>query len=81
MATAVELPEAIMDQIFARTGGKCECTKPHAKSSFAPHRGGKCPRGFFRYGPYFNARAKGAAKDNNPENYEGVCIECLELED
>ena len=81
MATAVELPEAVMNEIFARTGGKCECTKAHTNSSFAPHHGAKCPRGFFRYGPYFNAIPKGSVHDDKPENYVGVCIECLKLED
>ncbi|MSQ32584.1 MAG: hypothetical protein EXR59_05080 [Dehalococcoidia bacterium] len=79
MATSVELPEAILDQIFVRSGGKCECTHAHAKHAFAPHRGGKCPRGFFRYGPYFNARSKSSEKGDNPDNYEGVCKECLAL--
>lgn len=79
---AVELSEALMDELFTRSGGKCECTHQHTNAT-APHHGGKCPRGFFRYGPLWVVNpvkaSLSAAEQSKAESYRAVCYECNQI--
>ena len=36
--------DSIRGQAFARSGGRCECTRLHSGVTNAPHHGGQCSR-------------------------------------
>lgn len=73
----MEFSEAVVDQVFARTGGKCECTRQHAGRT-APHHGGRCPHAMLRYGLGIPRAIKteGQGGKATAENCEMVCIDC-----
>ena len=69
--------EEVIDKAFAKSGGKCECTRQHAGQT-APHHGGKCPRATLRYGlgePHHIKMVKDGGNDL-VENCEFICLEC-----
>lgn len=74
-------PENILHEAFARAGGKCECTLQH-EGQKAPHHGGRCPRGFARYGPYWephHVKAEDRGGPDTIDNCQVLCFECHHL--
>lgn len=78
----MEFSESVIDQVFARTGGKCECTRQHADKT-APHHGGKCPHAVLRYGLGIPRPIKSEQAGGKPtaDNCEIVCTDCNVLID
>lgn len=73
--------EAIRDQAFARSGGRCECHRQH-NGLDAPHHGGRCPRTFTRYGGQWEAHHIVSVLAGGPDtlsNCEVLCIPCHQL--
>ena len=69
--------EETIDKVFARTGGKCECTRQH-EGHKSPHHGGRCPRAVLRYGlgePHHIKDPNNGGSDSL-ENCEYICYEC-----
>lgn len=74
---AIPFSEAVKDQAFARSGGRCECHRDHTGLQ-APHHGGRCSSTFSRYGAWeaHHINANGAAVLSN---CEALCPTCHEL--
>ena len=73
--------QEVLDQAFARSGGRCECKRDHAGQQ-AHHRGSNCPRGFARFGPYWephHIKPLDAGGDDSLTNCEVLCFLCHRL--
>ena len=68
-------PESVKDQAFARSGGRCECTRQHPNSPTAPHHGGRCSTTFTRHGAWEAHHAVAGGLDTL-SNCEAVCLTC-----
>lgn len=69
--------EIVKDQAFARSGGRCECTRQHTGQN-APHHGGRCPNTFTRHGAW-EAHHIAADGSDTLSNCEALCTTCHEL--
>ena len=76
---AMAFPESVMNRAFARSGGRCECTRQHLlDDSDAPHRDGRCAKVLTRHGQWHADHVK---SDGPPvfSNCEVLCVACHKL--
>lgn len=69
--------EAIKDQAFARSGGRCECYREHQGLN-APHHGGRDTTTFTRHGAW-HAHHINANGPDTLSNCEALCVTCHQL--
>jgi len=69
------------DEAYARSGGRCECTRQHAGMADAPHHGGRCTKAFTRQGNWeaHHKVAVSSGGSDNLSNCEVLCTKCHEL--
>jgi len=79
--------EKVKDDLYARSGGRCECTRLHGRSLgelflTVPHVGGRCRNTFDRYGGQWHAHHVLAEANGGPStlsNGEALCVPCHQL--
>lgn len=69
--------EAVLNQAYARSGGRCECRREHSGVT-APHHGGRCPITFGRHGAW-HAHHIVAGGPDTLSNCEVLCETCHQL--
>lgn len=77
-------PQSVVDQAFARSGGRCECARQHPGRIEAPHHGSRCPRTFMRTGrgtswEAHHITAESVGGSDTLSNCEILCITCHSL--
>lgn len=75
------VPESIKDEVYKRSGGRCECSRQHVGVLDATHHGGRCITRFTRDG-YWEANFKkplGGGGSMNVSNFEALCLSCYKL--
>jgi len=72
-------PDSVKDQAFARSGGRCECTRQHSSVWEAPHQERRCPRTFTRYGGNWEAHHIAVGGPDTLSNCEALCLTCHSL--
>jgi 5-methylcytosine-specific restriction endonuclease McrA len=73
--------EAVKDQAFARSGGRCECHRQHNAMN-ASHHGGRCPKTFTRHGGQWEAHHIVSVLSGGSDtlsNCEVLCLDCHNL--
>jgi len=72
--------ETVKDQAFARSGGRCECTRAH-NGMIAPHHGLRCTKTFTRYGRWeaHHIVAESRGGSDTLSNCEALCPDCHRL--
>lgn len=73
--------ETVKEQAFARTGGRCECTRLHTGVTGVLHQGTRCPTTFQKGGGWEvrHKVAELAGGFNTLENCEVLCTTCYQL--
>ncbi len=73
--------EETKNEIFRKSGGRCECKRLHPGMS-APHHGGRCSTTFTRHGGQWEAHHIVAIKSGGNDaasNGEALCLQCHKL--
>lgn len=71
--------EAVKQQAYKRSGGRCECTRQHLGALNAPHHGGRCPS-LLLYGWHAHHKVSVLAGGSDTlSNCEALCVRCHEL--
>ncbi|MBI2867300.1 MAG: hypothetical protein HYX97_03060 [Chloroflexi bacterium] len=82
MASVAErIPDVVSERVFARSGGRCECARPHTGQQ-APHHGGRCLRRFSRFGGHWESRvvsAEAVRRADKVVQCEALCLACAQL--
>ena len=82
----VQVPDAVIEHAFARSGGRCECTRHHT-GQHVPHHSGRWPRKFSRYGDEWEAKSivpqttgePGSTSHVEALGVEILCLHCCRL--
>lgn len=73
--------DAVKQQAFARSGGRCECNRLHTGVTGVVHQGGRCPE-TFQQGGGWEARHKRSELAGGPstlDNAVALCMTCCSL--
>ncbi|MFQ5574093.1 MAG: HNH endonuclease [Terriglobia bacterium] len=68
-------PETVKDQAFARSGGRCECRRQHARQN-TPHHDSRCTKLFARHGEQWEAHHIMTGGPDTLSNCEALCLAC-----
>lgn len=73
--------EAVKDEIFKNSGGRCQCNRQHQGITTAPHHGGRCSNTFTRYGNWeaHHIVAVSSGGKDVASNGEALCTQCHTL--
>ena len=73
--------DSIRGQGFARSGGRCECTRIHMGVTNAPHHGERCPTTLAGVEGWeaHHITAVGAGGQDILSNCEILCVTCHQL--
>lgn len=68
--------DAVKQQAFARSGGRCECNRLHTGQTGVVHQGTRCPERFERNGQW-EVRHKVSELAGGPSTLENSIVLCM----